>query len=65
MARKKAKGKKPKSTKATQPASARRTTRRAVEKPRKSVSKASPAKHESPGAIDLLRSWSPARYSSR
>jgi hypothetical protein len=59
MARKKAKGKKATS------ASARRTTRKAVEKPRKSVSKTSPAKHESPGAIDLLRSWSPARYSSR
>jgi hypothetical protein len=60
MARKKPKGKK-----ATQLTSARRTARKARKKPRKSVSKTSPAEHESRGAIDLLRSWSPARYSSR
>ena len=59
MARKKAKGKK-----ATQPASATRRTG-TVKKAQKPVSKASPVRPESRGAIDLLRSWSPARYSSR
>jgi hypothetical protein len=58
-------GKRTKRTKATRTASARRRTGTAVKKPRKSVSKTSPAKPESPGAIDLLRSWSPSRYASR
>jgi hypothetical protein len=58
MARKRMKGKK-----ATQTASARRGSRTAVKKSRKPVSKASRAKPESPGAVDLLRSWSPSRYS--
>ena len=60
MARKQAKGKK-----ATQSASARRKTRTAVKKAQKPVAKTSPAKPESSGAIDLLRGWSPGRYSSR
>jgi hypothetical protein len=52
-------------TKAPRTASARRRTGTAVKKPRKPASKISPAKPESPGAIDLLRSWSPSRYTSR
>jgi hypothetical protein len=58
-------GKRTKGKKATQTASARRGTRTAVKKPRKPVSETSPVKPESPGALDLLRSWSPSRYSSR
>jgi hypothetical protein len=58
MARKRTKGKK-----ATQTASARGGSRTAVKKPRKPVSKTSRAKPGSQGAVDLLRSWSPSRYS--
>jgi len=60
MARKRTKGKK-----ATQTASARRRTGKAVKKPSQPASQTSPTKPEPPGAIDLLRSWSPSRYSSR
>jgi hypothetical protein len=40
-------------------------TRKAVKKPRKPASKNAAAKRELPGTVDLLRSWSPSRYSTR
>ena len=67
MARKMTKGK----TKVIKTTSAKRGTGKAAKKPRKPASKASPPKLavpgtvESPGAVDLLRAWSPSRYSTR
>ncbi len=74
MARKKTttKGKSPKKAarkQAPQATSAKRSTREAAKKPRKtSAKKATPAVAvvkavEAPGVTDLLRAWSPSRYS--
>ena len=57
MATKKTKGKK-----VTKAASAGRKAGKAAKKSRKAAPKASPG---STGAIDLLRGWSPSRYSTR
>ena len=57
MARKKTTKKK-----VTKTARARRKTAKPAAKPRKAASKAAVG---SRGAIDLLRGWSPSRYSSR
>jgi len=56
MARKKTKG-----TKATK--AAKRKTTKAAKKPRKAASSKAPV--ESSRATDLLRGWSPSRYSTR
>jgi hypothetical protein len=57
MARKKTAKKK-----VTKTARARRKTAKPAAKPRKAASKATVGPR---GAIDLLRGWSPSRYSSR
>ena len=74
MAVKRTKGKATKNVarqKLTKTASAKRKTGKAATKPRQPASKPSPPKPavpsavESPGAVDLLRAWSPSRYSTR
>ena len=74
MARKRTKGKVTKNVarkKVTKTASAKPRRGKAAEKPRKPASKTSPPNPavprtvESPGAVDLLRAWSPSRYSTR
>jgi hypothetical protein len=74
MARKRTKGKAMKRVarkKVTQTASAKRRTGKAAQKPRQPAAKTSLAKPavprtgESPRASDLLRAWSPSRYSTR
>ena len=45
--------------------SAKRRSAKAVKKPRKPAPKSAAPKPESVDAIDLLRSWSPSRYSTR
>ena len=73
MARKKTKRKSTKNVarkKVTKTASAKRRTVKAAKKPRKPAAKTSPPATavprtvESPGGMDLLRGWSPSRYSS-
>ena len=72
MARKRTKGKATKSAarkKITK--GAKRRTGGAARKPRRPAPSTSPPKAavpeavESPGALDLLRAWSPSRYSKR
>ena len=74
MARKRTKDKATKNVarkKVTQTASAKRRRGKAAKNPRKPASKTSPPNPavprtvESPGAVDLLRAWSPSRYSTR
>ena len=74
MARMRTKGKATKKVarkKITKAAGAKRRTGGAAKKPRTPVPKASAAKPavpgvvESTGALDLLRAWSPSRYSKR
>ena len=74
MARKRTKGKATKNVarkKITKAAGAKRRTGGAARKPRRPAPKTSPPKAavpeavESPGALDLLRAWSPSRYSKR
>jgi len=74
MVRKRTKGKATKNVarkKVTKTAVAKRRTGKAAKKPRKPASKTSPPEPavpgavESPGALDLLRAWSPSRYSKR
>jgi len=74
MARKRTKGKATKNVarkKVTRTVSANLRTGKAAKMPRKPASKTSPPKPavpgpvESPGSIDLLRGWSPSRYSTR
>jgi hypothetical protein len=59
MARKRGKEGRPKT------ASPKRRTAKAVKNPRQPASKSAAPKAASSGAIDLLRSWSPSRYSTR
>ena len=74
MARKRTKGKATKNVarkKVAKAAGARRGTGIAAKKPRTPAPKASaanpavPGVVESAGALDLLRAWSPSRYSKR
>ena len=74
MARKRTKGKTTKNVarkKVAKAAGARRGTGSAAQKPRPPAPKTSPPEPavpgavESPGALDLLRAWSPSRYSKR
>ena len=74
MARKRTKGKATKKVarkKITKAAGAKRTTGGAAKKPRTPAPQASAAKPEVPGAVestgalDLLRAWSPSRYTKR
>ena len=74
MARKRTKGKATKNVarkKVTKAAGAKRRTGGAPKKPRSPAPKASPPEPavpgavESTGALDLLRAWSPSRYSKR
>ena len=74
MATKRTKGKATKHVarkKVTKTASAKRRTGKAAKKPGEPASETSPPKPtvprtvESPGAGDLLRAWSPSRYSTR
>ena len=74
MARKRTKGKTTKNVarkKVTKAAGAKRRTGSAAKMPREPAPKTSPPKAavpgavESTGALDLLRAWSPSRYSTR
>ena len=74
MARQRTKGKATKNVarkKVTRTARAKRKPGKASKKPRQPASMASPPKPsvpgtvESSGALDLLRAWSPPRYSTR
>ena len=74
MAKKKTKGKATKNVgrkKVTKTASTKRRTGKAAKKPGKPAAKPSPPEPavpttvESPGSMDLLRGWSPSRYSTR
>jgi len=74
MARKRTQGKTTKNVtrrKLTKAAGAKRRTGKAGKRPRKPPSKPSPPKPavpsavEAPGAMGLLRAWSPSRYSTR
>ena len=74
MARKRTKGKATKSAarkKITKAAGAKRRTGGAAKKPRTPAPRVSPPEPavpgavESTGALDLLRAWSPSRYSKR
>ena len=74
MARKRTKGKATKNVarkKVAKAAGARRGTGSAAQKTRPPAPKTSPPEPavpgavESPGALDLLRAWSPSRYSKR
>jgi len=74
MARKRTKGKATKNVarkKVTKAAGAKRRTGSAAKMPREPAPKTSAAKPavpgavESTGALDLLRAWSPSRYSKR
>jgi hypothetical protein len=73
MARKRTKGKATKNVarKKVTKAGARRRTGKAAKKPRTPAPKTSAAKPAVPGAVestgvlDLLRAWSPSRYSKR
>jgi hypothetical protein len=68
MAAKRTKGKKvgkAPSAKRKTPKAARKATGKVVAKARKPASETTAAKRGSLGSLDLLRSWSPSRYSTR